>query len=103
METASLELGHESRREESDTNRRILMGTVEIWQDSSTSEDAVSRLAQRHITRPQLTIRTNDMNVNRYCQALKKFAEDPMAFASILECMLLLFAVCIRLPGHGHC
>ncbi len=61
-ETVYLELGHQSRPEENDTDRRILVGTVETLRDSSTPEDAVSRLALRHFAMPQLTVGTNGVD-----------------------------------------
>ena len=71
VETASLELGHKSRPDERDTNRRILEGIGETLQGSSTSEDAVSRLAPKQLPMPRLTVGTNGVKLDRYCQALK--------------------------------
>lgn len=80
VETASLELVHEPRPKEREIHRRVLEGIVEILQDSSISEDALSRLAPRHLAMPQVTVGANGMNLNRYCRALKIFAEDPKGF-----------------------
>ena len=73
------------------------MGILATLQSSSTSEGAISRVARRHLAMGRLTVGLEGKTPSRFRQLLKNLADDPKAFASVLACILLFFAIFIGL------
>ena len=76
-----------------ETEDRILTGALATIQDSTTAEDAVSRLARRHLAMPKLTLEHGTLNLHSLRRTFKNIIEEPGASAYIVLLMLLLIAV----------
>ena len=94
-----LELGHGDTPRDRYQDQRLFVGIQETLQSSATSEDAVSRLACRHLAMPRLTVGSDGGRLNSLLQLIENVKEEPRAFASILAFMLLLFAIYIGIQA----
>ena len=103
MEPEVMELDRRFSLWDHDPNRRILTGIMETLRNASNSEDAVARLARRHLAMPRQTIGFDGARLSRLRQVTKNLIEDPKAFISILTGMILLFAICIGLQVMAIC
>ena len=94
-----LELGHRDITGDRYQDQRLLFGIQETLQNSATSEDAVSRLARRHLAMPRLTVGLDGGRLNSLLQLIENMKEDPRASASIFAFMLLLFAIYVGIQA----
>ena len=78
-----------------DRERRILTGTLATIQGSTTTEDAVSQLARRHLAMPRLTIGDDALHPHSLRRTFENIAMEPGASGYILLFMFLLFAIYI--------
>ena len=68
-------------------------------QESTSAEDALSRLARRHLAMPRLEIGINLLSPHNFQRVLENFLEDPRSVGYIFVVMLLLFAILIGLQA----
>ena len=83
-----------STQSEGDREMRILVGTLETIQGSTTAEDAVSRLVRRHLAMPRLVIGNGVFCLRRMVENVR---DEPGASGQILVVIVLLFAIYVGL------
>ncbi len=98
VEVAAFELNATSHSE-GNQERRILAGMAATLQESASAEDALSRLARRHLAMPRLKIGVNLLSSHSFQRVLENFLDDPRSVGYIILVMLLLFAIFIGLQA----
>ena len=98
VEAAAFEL-NATTHSEGNQERRILAGMAATLQESASAEDALSRLARRHLAMPRLKIGVNLLSPHSIQRVLENFLEEPRSVGYIILVMFLLFAIFIGLQA----